>query len=304
MGKEILTVGSIALDSIETPYGRVKDVGGGSAVHFSLSASVFAKTKIVGVVGEDYPQEMLDFLSDKGIDISGIEIRKGEKTFRWNGYYEKDMAVAYSKKTELNVFKSFSPQLNEEFSKTPFVFLANIDPELQLQVIDKMVNPEFICADTMNFWIERKPDKLWRVINKIDFLILNDQEIRQLTGKYNLLKAAKKVVDSDLRFGLVVKKGENGSTLFFKDGSYFSIPGYLLEKVVDPTGAGDSFAGGFIGYLASVGNLIPQEFKKAILYGNALGSLNVEGFGYSKVATLGRKDVEKRITEIEKIFRF
>ncbi len=298
--KTILSIGSVALDTIETPHGSVKDQPGGSATHFSISASFFTKVNIVGIVGEDFPEEVLNLLKSREVDVDGIDIIKGGETFRWSGYYDNNMAIAHTLDTQLNVFENFNPKIPDKFKDSKLMFIGNIDPVLQLNIIKSAGPKELICSDTMNYWISLKNQELLEVVKASDIMILNDQEARELTNKNNILKAARAVMELG-PLAVVIKRGENGATIFFKDGNYFSSSAYLFEDVVDPTGAGDSFAGGFLGYLSTVSEINNKNLKKAVIYGNIMGSFNVEGFGYSRIAKLTKEDIENRYEEMKNI---
>jgi sugar/nucleoside kinase (ribokinase family) len=271
----IVVVGSVAFDSVKTPFGEAEDVLGGSATYFSTSASYFTDVSLVAVVGEDFPKKHIDFLKIKGIDTRGLEISKG-KTFRWKGEYSYELNEAQTLDTELNVFQEFKPNLPEEYRDSDIVFLANIDPDLQRDVLKQVNKPKLIAADTMNFWIEGKKDSLIETLKLVDVLLINDGEARQLSGEPNLVKAARIIMG----FGpktLVIKRGEYG-VLMFTGSSIFSAPAYPLENVFDPTGAGDTFAGGFVGYLANTMDLSESAMRRAIIMGSVMASYNVEDF--------------------------
>lgn len=298
---KILVVGSIALDSIETPFGKVESILGGSAVHFSCAASFFTPIGLVGVVGQDFPQEHLDFLKERGVDLKGLKIDEGE-TFRWKGYYEYDLNQAHTLDTRLNVFEKFHPRLPDEYRNTDFVFLANIDPELQQEVLRQVEKPKFICCDTMNFWIETKPQALMETLELVDVALMNDSEARELCKTYSLVDASRKILALGPR-AVVFKKGEHGA-LMFTDSTHFSAPAFPLEEVKDPTGAGDSFAGGFLGYLAKTGELSESNIRKAVIYGSVMASFNVEGFGLDRLRNLTQDEIEERYELFRKITVF
>jgi len=298
---KILVVGSIALDSIETPFGKVESILGGSAVHFSCAASFFTPIGLVGVVGQDFPQEHLDFLKERGVDLKGLKIDEGE-TFRWKGYYEYDLNQAHTLDTRLNVFEKFHPRLPDEYRNTDFVFLANIDPELQQEVLRQVEKPKFICCDTMNFWIETKPQALMETLELVDVALMNDSEARELCKTYSLVDASRKILALGPR-AVVFKKGEHGA-LMFTDSTHFSAPAFPLEEIKDPTGAGDSFAGGFLGYLAKTGELSESNIRKAVIYGSVMASFNVEGFGLDRLRNLTHKEIEERYEIFRKITVF
>lgn len=298
---KILVVGSVALDSIETPFGTVEDTLGGSATHFSCSASFFNEVGIVGVVGKDFPIAHIDFLNGLSIDTDGLEIVSG-RTFRWKGYYEFDLNQAHTLDTQLNVFEHFHPKLPKEWRSAEIVFLANIDPELQLEVLDQVENPQFVVCDTMNFWIENKRAALEEVVKRVNLCLMNDSEVRQFCGTYSLVDSARKL----LALGpstAIFKKGEHGA-LMFTETSHFSAPAYPLEEIKDPTGAGDCFAGGFIGYLAKTGDFSEQNIRRAIIYGSVMASYNVEGFGTERLTRLTASEIESRFKEFKSIAHF
>ncbi len=287
----VLVVGSAALDSVKTPYGEVKDALGGSAFYFAAAASLFAPVKIVAVVGDDFPLEQLDFLKARGVDLAGLEIAKG-KTFRWAGIYHPDMNQRDTLLTELNVFQTFSPKLPTEYRKTPYVFLANIHPELQIEVLDQMERPRLVLLDTMNLWISTALGSLKKVMARTDVVILNDQEARQLTGEANVIKAAKAVTKLGPKI-VIVKKGEHGAFLVGPQ-SFFALPAYPLESLYDPTGAGDSFAGGLVGHIAAQASHDDAVLRRAMAYATVVASFAVEKFSVDRLRQIGKKDVEER----------
>ncbi len=297
----VLIVGSIALDSIKTPLGEVNDALGGAAVYSSVAASFFAPVMIVGVVGDDFPKEHLEFLESRGIDIRGVQIERG-KSFRWGGSYEFDLNQAHTLFTELNVFADFRPTIPEAYRDCRFVFLANIDPELQLEVLSQVRTPLLTACDTMNFWIENKRDALLEVLKRVDVAFMNDAEARQLIGTGSLVKAAMRVREMGPKY-VVIKKGEHGAMMFC-DGLCFAAPSYPLEEVVDPTGAGDSFAGGFIGYLAGRGDISEDSIRKAIICGSTMASYNVEGFSLDRLKTLTGREISERYKAFREMVRF
>ncbi|MBI2141141.1 sugar kinase [Candidatus Woesearchaeota archaeon] len=298
----LVVVGSLALDTVKTPFGRVKDALGGAATYASYSASFFSKPAIVGVVGKDFPQQHLRLLEQRGVSVEGIKVDGKGKTFRWQGYYEYDMNEAKTVKTELGVFADFKPQLPESYKDAEYVFLANIDPELQLNVLQQVKKPKLTLLDTMNYWINNKRQKLLEVIKSVDVLLLNDGEARQLFETPSLVKAAAAVLKLGPKF-IIIKKGEHGA-LLFGDGSHFSAPGYPLENIKDPTGCGDSFAGALIGYLAGKGSTEEKELRKAIIYGSVVASFNAEDFSLERLKRLTAADIEKRYREFERIREF
>ncbi len=297
----ILVVGSVAFDSVTTPFGEVDDVLGGSASYFSTSASFFTDVQLVAVIGEDFPQQHIDFLASRNIDLSGLQTSPG-KTFRWKGRYEYDLNEAHTLDTQLNVFESFKPQLPENFRDAEYVFLANIDPELQLEVLQQVRNPKFIACDTMNFWIDGKREELIRTLGKVDILIINEAEVRQLAEEPNLIKAAQIVRGFGPRT-LVVKRGEYG-ILLFSEGSTFAAPAYPLDEVFDPTGAGDTFAGGFVGYLAATRNLDEANMRKATVFGTVMASFTVEKFSLDRLRELDHRDISDRYRKIKLLTDF
>ncbi len=297
----ILVVGSIGLDNIETPFGKVENILGGSAIHFSYSASFFSPVKVVGVVGNDFPKKHLEELGKKNVDLKGIEIKKG-KTFQWTGSYDYDLNQAHTLDTQLNVFEDFNPKLPSEYRNSNFIFLANMDPELQLKVLEQVESPNLVVGDTMNFWIENKKDALLKTLKKVDIILMNDSEARELCKTYSLLEAAQSI----LKLGpstVIIKKGEHGA-LMFTDSTHFAAPAYPLEEVNDPTGAGDSFAGGFLGYLAQTKDLSEINIRKAVVFGSVMASYNVENFGPRRLQNLALSEVDKRYKEFVGITRF
>ncbi len=298
---EVLVVGSVALDSVETPYGSQEGTLGGSATYSSVSASFFAPVNLVAVVGSDFPKRYLDLLKKRRIDLEGLEIRKG-KSFRWKGRYGYDLNIAFTLSTELNVFETFDPKLPKKYRTLPFIFLANIDPDLQLSVLDQLHAPRFVALDSMEFWIKKKKRSLLRLLKKVDLVLLNDQEARFLTGNTNLAIAGKELIRSGPRMALI-KKGEHG-VLFFTKDFVFSTPAYLLETIKDPTGAGDTFAGGFIGYLAQGGKVDDMSIRKAIIYGSVMASFSVEDFGLNRLLNLKQSEIQKRFDEFKTFTRF
>lgn len=299
----VLVVGSVALDSVETPHGMIEDALGGSATYFSTAASFFTDVKMVGVVGEDFPQEHLNFLKERNVDIEGVKRFRGE-TFRWGGkYLEDDLNNAETLFTELNVFEDFEPELPENYQNTPYLFLANINPELQIEVLKQVKNPKLVACDTMNLWINISRDALKQVLKKIDVLILNDAEARDLSERNNLISAAKNIITEYGLDRVIIKKGEHGAISLTKD-EYFSAPIYPLEAVIDPTGAGDSFAGGFMGYLASKDDLSENTIRKAIIYGTVMASFNVEDFSLNRLRTITKSEIEERFEQLRRSVKF
>ena len=297
----LLVVGTVALDAIETPYGKQDEVLGGSATYFAAGASYFTPVRVVGVVGEDFPMPRLDFLKKRGVDLSGVEVVPGGKTFRWAGRYHHDLNHRDTLGTWLNVLETFQPKLPADWRDTEYVFLANIDPVLQRQVLDQMKRPKLVVMDTMNFWISSMRDELVKTLGRVDAVILNDEEARMLTGVPNLVKAAALIRRMGPRT-VIVKKGEHGA-LLFHENAIFSAPAYPLEDVHDPTGAGDTFAGGFFGYVARAGRTDEDTLRQAVLHGSALASFCVERFGPERLKDLTMKDIEARVGAFHDLVR-
>ena len=297
----ILVVGSVALDHVETPFGSVEEAVGGSGVFFSAAASMFSPVQLVGVVGSDYPMAKLDFLAARGVDLSGIETAEGE-SFRWKGRYSYDLNDRTTIWTQLGVFAQFKPRIPEHFRDARTVFLGNIDPVLQLDVLDQVRKPELVAADTMNFWIDGSRDALLKMLARVDILMVNDGEARQLADEPNLLKAARWIQRHGPEW-VVVKKGEHGAVLFGRDTVFF-VPAYPLEDVFDPTGAGDAFAGGFFGYLGSSGGRTDDDFRRAMVYGSVLGSYAVEQFSVDRLKDLTSEEVNGRIRQFRELTAF
>jgi sugar/nucleoside kinase (ribokinase family) len=287
----VLVVGSIALDDIETPFGKREGILGGSASYFSIAASIFTGVKIVAVVGEDFPEAHLKMFKSYNIDLQGVNKAPG-KTFRWRGRYGYDLNEPITLGTYLNVFETFDPVIPDDYSQEDYVFLANIDPELQLNVLDQVAAPKVVALDTMNYWIENKPLELKKVLERANVLIVNDSETRELAKEPRITRAARIVMDMGPEV-LIVKRGEYGALLFSKDGIFWA-PSYPLEEVVDPTGAGDSFAGGFMGYIA--GNNIRDSagFKRAVVHGSVIASFTVEDFSVDRLTLLKQAEIETR----------
>ena len=297
----ILCVGSVALDSVETPFGRAERVIGGSAIYFTAAASLFHEVKVVGVVGDDYPLRELEFLTERGADLSGIEQRAGESFF-WAGRYHFDLNSRDTLETKLGVFAHFDPKIPHSFRAARYVFLGNIDPKLQHDVLDQVEDPEVVACDTMNYWIEGSRGPLLELLGRVRILIINDEEVRQLAGEANLLRAARWVQKRGPEL-VVVKKGEHGAILFGGDWVFF-VPGFPLESVFDPTGAGDAFAGGFMGYLARAGSLSPEDLRRAMVYGSAMGSFAVEAFSVRRLIDVPFSDIERRVAQFREITAF
>ena len=295
-----IIIGTVALDSLETPFGKVQNILVGSASYASLAASFFSKPGILSIVGKDFPCEHIKFLNGRGINTEGIVL--GEKTFRWQGFYEFDMNEAKTLRTELNALESYKVNVPENYKNAKYVFLANIDPELQLAAIKQIKNPELVVMDTMNFWIEHKKKQLLEAIDKSDVIVLNDAEARQLFNTPNLVKAANAALKLHSK-AVIIKKGEHGA-LLFTDKKHFSAPGYPLENIKDPTGCGDCFGGAFIGYLAKTRDLSEANMRKAIIYGSIIASYNAEDFGTKRLQKISHEDIEKRYKEFKDIREF
>jgi len=298
----ILVVGSLAYDWVETPFGKADRALGGAAVYFATAASLYSRVNLVGVVGEDFEKEHFDFLSGRGVDLSGLQVIKGGETFRWGGSYDYDLNTAKTAFTELNVFGDFHPQLPPEYRRSEYVFLANIDPDLQLEVLSQVENPKLRAVDTMNFWINSKRDSLTQTIASVDIALMNEAEARQFAGTYNLVAAAREILALGPKV-LIVKKGEYG-VVMFSDEAYFAAPAYPLETVKDPTGAGDTFAGGFIGYLAMSGRLDESSIRRAIVHGSVMASFTVEEFSVDRLKHLTHEEVNQRFEELRKFTHF
>ncbi len=294
----VLVVGSIALDSVETPFGRAENVLGGSAVFFAASASLLTDVQMVGVVGSDYPVDQLDVLAERGVDLTGIERAQGE-SFRWRGRYRHDLNTAETLETRLGVFSHFRPKIPEAFRDAPFVFLGNIDPRLQLDVLQQVHKPQLVACDTMNFWIESRRSDLLELLGHVDLVTLNDAEARQLSEEANLVKAARWIQAHGPKT-VIIKKGEHGALMFGPRSVFFS-PAFPLENVFDPTGAGDSFAGGFIGYLARCGTLTDTNIRRAVVYGSAMGSFAVERFSITRFLEISESDIAARVQEFHRL---
>ncbi|MEM7416296.1 MAG: PfkB family carbohydrate kinase [Gemmatimonadota bacterium] len=297
----ILCVGSVALDSVETPFGKAERVLGGSAVYFAAAASVLHPVHVVGVVGDDYPLDDLGFLEGRGVDLSGIEHAPGESFF-WAGRYHYDLNSRDTLETKLGVFADFAPKIPQEVRDARYLFLGNIDPSLQIDVLDQVESPDVVACDTMNFWIEGSRDRLLELIGRVRILMVNDEEVRQLANEPNLLKAARWVQKHGPEM-VVVKKGEHGAILFGPDWLFF-VPGYPLEEVFDPTGAGDAFAGGFMGQIAKDGDLSPETLRRAMVTGSALGSFACERFSVDRLKTLTSVGVERRVDHFRDMTAF
>lgn len=298
----LLVVGSIALDSVETPTESRDDLLGGSAVFFSYAASYFSQVHLVGVVGNDWPSEHTDLLNSRNIDTSGIQVIPDGKTFRWRGKYEPNMNDRETLEVHLNVFEKFDPVLPESYHNCQFLFLANGSPVVQMKVLDQMPGAQLTVADTMDLWISTQHDELMQLLKRIDGLVLNDSEAKLLTDDENLVRAGHKVREMGPKF-VIIKKGEHGA-MFFSEHETYVMPAYPTADVVDPTGAGDSFAGGMMGYLAERGNFEPQTLKEAMAYGTLAASFNVEDFSLERFKKIDREDIDRRMEEYRKMLSF
>ena len=298
---DLLVVGSVALDSVATPFGKVREVLGGSATYFSYSASFFTQVRLVATVGEDFPDAHLRLLEDRGVDTGGLQTSAG-RTFRWTGEYGYDLNEAKTLETQLNVFAEFRPVLTDGLGRVPYLFLANIDPELQLDVLRQMKeHPRLVALDTMNFWIQRKREALRRVLSEVDVITINDGEARQLASEPNLIRAARAISAMGPRT-VVVKRGEYGA-LLMTGGTLFFVPAYPLESVYDPTGAGDTFAGGFMGYLAAQDRVDAAAMRRAIVYGTVMASFTVEDFSLKRLTLLKPSDIAERYAALHELIR-
>jgi sugar/nucleoside kinase (ribokinase family) len=298
----LTVVGSVAFDALETPFGKRERILGGAATHFSIAASFFTRVNAVGVVGGDFGEEEWDVFRRHLVDTEDIEIVAEGKTFFWSGRYDYDMNTAHTLDTQLNVFETFNPKLSESSQRADYVFLANIQPTLQRQVREQCSDAKFVAMDTMNYWITSAKDELVKTIRSVDCMIINDAEARQLTEEPNLHKAARKIMDYGLK-ALVVKRGEYGATLF-TDSQFFVVPAYPLESVFDPTGAGDTFAGGFMGYLASHDEITESVLRRAMIYGSVMASFNVEKFGTERVDELDYPEINQRFADFKAMTHF
>jgi sugar/nucleoside kinase (ribokinase family) len=300
----LLAIGTVAFDAIETPFGKTDKILGGAATYIGLAATRFVKNvNVVSVVGGDFPESYLTMMRNRGINTDGIEIKKDEKTFFWSGRYHNDMNTRDTLDTQLNVLESFKPVVPESYKDCEFLMLGNLDPELQRQVIESLPNrPKLIVADTMNFWMDIKLDALKETIKLVDVLSINDEEARQLSGEYSLVKAAQKIMAMGPKF-LIIKKGEHGA-LLFNDKEVFFAPALPLEDVFDPTGAGDTFAGGFIGYIAQTKDISFSNMKRAIIFGSALASFTVEKFGTERIESLTAEEIDTRVKQFVNLVQF
>ena len=297
----LLVVGTVALDSIKTPFGAAEEILGGSATYFSTAASYFTKVRLVAVIGRDFPKEHLDFLKSRDIDLSGLQTLEG-KTFRWRGEYGFQLNEAHTLETHLNVLESFKADLPTAYQDSQMVFLGNIDPVLQQQVVRQVKKPKLVACDTMNFWIEGKQEELKQTIKMVDIVIINDGEARELAREVNLVKAARKILSYGPKT-LIIKRGEYG-ILMFNEKTFFAAPAYPLEDVFDPTGAGDSFAGGFMGYLTQTGDMSEAGVRQAVIFGSVMASFNVEAFSLDRLRRLTRQEIDSRYREFVRLTTF
>jgi sugar/nucleoside kinase (ribokinase family) len=297
----ILVVGSVAFDSISTPFGNAPEILGGSASYFSVAASYFAPVRLVAVVGEDFDDQHLEPFILKSVDVRGLEKVPGQ-TFRWGGEYSHDMNERTTLYTHLNVFADFAPKIHSDYLDSQYVFLGNIDPQLQRDVLSQIPKPRMVACDTMNFWISRQRESLLETLKLVDILLINDQEVRQLSGEFNLLKAASRVLEMGPKT-LVIKRGEYGALMISEKGLFW-VPALLLEQVFDPTGAGDSFAGGFVGYLASKGILDEAHLRRAAVYGSVMASFTVERFGLQGILNLSQSEIDDRFNQFRQLTHF
>ncbi len=287
----VLVVGSVALDDVETPFGKFHEILGGSASYFSLAANFFTDVKVVAVIGDDFPNNFLEIFETKNIGLTGLR-RVSGKTFRWHGKYGYDLGDPETIGTYLNVFETFDPVIPEDYRESSYVFLANIDPELQLNVLKQVINPKLVAMDTMNYWIVNKPKELKEVLARVNVLIINDSETRALANEPKIMKAARAILDMGPGV-LIVKRGEYGALLFSEEGIFWA-PSYPLEEVIDPTGAGDSFAGAFMGYIAGSGISHSINFKRGVVYGSVIASFTVEDFSVNRLISLKREEIDIR----------
>ena len=297
----ILVVGTVAFDSIETPFGSAERILGGSASYFALGASFFAPVRIVGVIGQDFPQEYLDLFTQRNIDLEGVKKESGD-TFHWRGRYHEDINVRDTLELHLNVLAGFVPDLPERYRDAEYVFLGNIDPLMQLEVLNQIRRMRLVVCDTMDHWIRENPEGLRQVLKRIEMLVINDSEARLLSGQSNIVRAAREILKMGPKV-VLIKRGEYG-VLQFSDSSIFATPAYPLEEVFDPTGAGDSFAGGFLGQLARSGDLSQQGIRRAIVYGSVVASFTVEDFGVKRLANVALRDIEERYKSFAQLTDF
>lgn len=297
----IVVVGTVAFDTVETPFGKRENILGGSATYFSTSASFFTDVSLVAVVGEDFPDEHVEFLQSRDINTDGLQRIPG-KTFHWTGRYGYDLNEAQTLDTQLNVLMDFRPDLPASYRDAEYLFLANIDPDLQMEVLEQVKKPKLVACDTMNFWITSKPEALKKVLQKVDIVVINEGEARQFTNESNLVKAARSIIDLGCK-RLVVKRGEYGVLMFTAD-TVFAAPAWPLEEVFDPTGAGDTFAGGFMGYLANTGDLSEEGIRQALVFGSVMASFNVEDFSLDRMKRLKYSEIEARYKSFKALTNF
>lgn len=298
----IVVVGSVAFDAIVTPFGKAEKTVGGSATYFSVSSSFFTPVRLVGIVGRDFTEDDARVFESRPIDTSGLVRMSDGDTFFWSGEYGYDLNVAQTRETHLNVFADFRPELPEHFRDSDVVFLANIDPELQLDVLGQVKSPKLVALDTMNYWISSKKEALLEVMRRVGLVLINEAEARQLTGEANLVRAARKIIELGPEH-VVIKRGEYGVLLFSRD-RIFAAPAYPLENVFDPTGAGDSFAGGFLGYLASCSEIDDREMRRAVVFGSVVASFVVEAFGLDRLRSIAREEIDARFGEFKHLTHF
>ncbi len=300
----LLVVGTVAFDAIETPFGKTDKIIGGAATYIGLAASYFtSKLNLVSVIGSDFPKESIALMEERGIDIEGLQVKQGEKSFFWSGKYHNDMNTRDTLATELNVLEHFDPLLPEGYKDSEYVMLGNLTPSVQMRVLEQLTTkPKLVVMDTMNFWMDIAMDDLKEVIKKVDLLTINDEEARQLSGEYSLVKASKIIREMGPEY-LIIKKGEHGALLFHEDRMFYS-PALPLEEVFDPTGAGDTFAGGFIGFLAATDDLSFDNMKRGIIYGSAMASFCVEKFGTESLIGLSREGINNRVKQFAELVQF
>ena len=298
----VLVVGSVALDSVETPAGTVENALGGAATYGSVACSLFAPVQLVGVVGEDFPSQHVEFLESRGVDLAGLQRIEGGKTFRWKGDYNADLNQAVTHETQLGVFEHFDPILPENYKHADFVFLANINPDLQLKVLEQVENPRLVLCDTMNLWINIARDAVFRVFERVDIAVLNDGEAKMLTELDSVIEAGRALLEAGPKY-VIIKKGEHGSLLFSNEGIW-SAPSYPLERVVDPTGAGDSFAGSLIGFLAQSGDISRENIHRAMAHGGAVASATVQDFSLQSLRELSKEEALRRVETMRQMSQF
>ncbi len=300
----LLTVGTVAFDDIETPSGRAEKVVGGACTYISLAASYFVKpVRVVSVVGDDFPHETLEYLKHRGVDLEGLQIKKGEKSFFWAGRYHKSLNTRDTLETQLNVLATFDPILPGAYKQSDYLMLGNLTPMVQMQVLDQLTHrPKLVALDTMNFWMDIAMDDLRKVLEKVDVLTINDEEARQLSGEHSLVHAARAIHKMGPKY-LIIKKGEHGALLFHR-GQIFFAPALPLAEVIDPTGAGDTFAGGFMGYIAKTGDVSFENMKRAVVFGSAMASFCVEKFGIERLKGLTPAMIENRVEEFAELVKF